>query len=388
MKSDRSMEEPPGFSRGGAGEPSSVSTGQPPGFSSEPVRSELNSTETALQINTLVEETEDLHLDSYQPCSALAYMILNSEEVLDELDLKKYRTSEEGYRRLIPAVTVCRKAQLAFCNLGGEACEILSSVLQSNSSLKELDLSNNDLQDSGVKLLSVGLKSSHCTLEILRLASCNLGGEACEILSSVLQSNSSLKELDLSSNDLQDSGVKLLSVGLKSSHCTLEILRLASCNLGGEACEILSSVLQSNSSLKELDLSSNDLQDSAVKLLSVGLKSSHCTLEILSLLGCMVTVEGCSSLASALNSNPSHLRELDLSYNHPGESGVKLLSELLEDPHCALEKLQVDHRGKIRMKPGVEKYAVYLTLDPNTIFIYRHLQNRRLQRFAIMEFWL
>ncbi|KAL6491352.1 hypothetical protein MHYP_G00016970 [Metynnis hypsauchen] len=81
----------------------------------------------------------------------------------------------------------------------------------------------------------------------------------------------------------------------------------------------------------------------------------------------MVTDEGFSSLASALKSNPSHLRGLDLSYNHPGESGVKLLSDLLEDPHCALEKLQVDHGGKIRMKPGVEKYAVDLTLDPNTV---------------------
>ncbi|KAL7880971.1 hypothetical protein SRHO_G00032250 [Serrasalmus rhombeus] len=61
---------------------------------------------------------------------------------------------------------------------------------------------------------------------------------------------------------------------------------------------------------------------------------------------------------TALISNPSHLRELDLSYNHPGESGVKLLSDLLEDPHCALEKLQVDHGGKIRMKPGLKKYCL------------------------------
>ncbi|KAL6491394.1 hypothetical protein MHYP_G00017390, partial [Metynnis hypsauchen] len=302
-------------------------------------------------------------------CSALAYMIVNSEEVLDELDLKKYRTSVEGYNRLIPGVTVCRKAQLAGCKLSRDSCETISSALQSaNCPLKDLNLSSNYLQDSGVELLSAGLKSPHCKLETLRLAGCELSRDSCETICSALQSaNCPLKDLDLRFNDLQDSGVELLSAGLKSPHCKLETLRLASCNLGGEACEILSSVLQSDSSLKELDLRNNDLQDSGVKLLSVGLKSSHCKLEILRLSGCMVTDEGCSSLASALKSNPSHLRELDLSYNHPGESGVKLLSDLLEDPHCALEKLQVDHGGKIRMKPGVEKYAVGLTLDPNTV---------------------
>uniref|UniRef100_A0A4W5Q4K4 SPRY-associated domain-containing protein n=1 Tax=Hucho hucho TaxID=62062 RepID=A0A4W5Q4K4_9TELE len=71
--------------------------------------------------------------------------------------------------------------------------------------------------------------------------------------------------------------------------------------------------------------------------------------------GCLVTEEGCASLASALRSNPSHLRELDLSYNHPGDSGVRLLSAGLEDPHCRLEKLNVEHGGENTMKPGLRK---------------------------------
>ncbi|KAL3044379.1 hypothetical protein OYC64_012796 [Pagothenia borchgrevinki] len=108
-----------------------------------------------------------------------------------------------------------------------------------------------------------------------------------------------------------------------------------------EGCVSLASALSSNPShLRELDLSYNDLQDSGVKLLSSGLESPHCELETLSLARCMVTEEGCVSLASALSSNPSHLRELDLSYNHPGDSGKKLLSAGLEDPLWRLETLR------------------------------------------------
>ncbi|XP_052423458.1 NLR family CARD domain-containing protein 3 isoform X3 [Carassius gibelio] len=104
-------------------------------------------------------------------CSTIAYIVQMSEEVMDELNLKKYNTSNEGRRRLIPAVINCRKALFADCNLTAQQCGIVSSAFQSpNSVLRELDLSNNDLQDSVVKLLSDGLKSLNCQLEILRKA--------------------------------------------------------------------------------------------------------------------------------------------------------------------------------------------------------------------------
>ncbi|XP_051547624.1 NACHT, LRR and PYD domains-containing protein 3 [Myxocyprinus asiaticus] len=305
-----------------------------------------------------------------QCCESLS-SALQSSKSLRELDLSNNDLQDSGVKLLSDALKSphCTLEILRFadCRFTGQCCESLSSVLQSSNSLRELDLNNNDLQDSGVKLLSTGLKSPQCTLEILRFAACRLTGQCCESLSSALQSSKSLRELDLSNNDLWDSGVKLLCDALKSPLCTLEILRIAACRFTGQCCESLSSVLQSSNSLRELDLSNNDLQDSGVKLLSDVLKSPHCTLEMLRLSGCMVTEEGCCSVASALSSNPSHLRELDLSYNHPGESGVKLLSERLNDPNCTLDKLNVDHGGEFRITAGPRKYVCNLTLDSNTV---------------------
>ncbi|XP_034151536.1 NLR family CARD domain-containing protein 3-like [Esox lucius] len=220
--------------------------------------------QTSLRSGTL-SETE---LQPHQ-CSALAYLLLMSEEVLEEFDMKTYNTSKEGYQRLLPVVKTCKRAILSGCGITEEGCVSLVSVLKSNPShLKELDLSNNDLKDLGVEQLSALMKDPQCRLEILRLS------------------------------------------------------------------------------------------------------------------GCLVTKEGCASLNSALKANPSHLKELDLSYNHPGDSGVRLLSAGLEDHHWRLEKLNMDHGGEWRLKSGLKKYVCDLTLDPNTV--YRNLflseENRTVTR--------
>ncbi|XP_036372736.1 NACHT, LRR and PYD domains-containing protein 12-like [Megalops cyprinoides] len=245
-------------------------------------------------------------------CSALAYVLLMSEEELKVLDLRMYNSTSAGYRRLLPVLKHSRKALLQYCDLTPAICDLVRLVLQSpNSLLRELDLScNSKLGDKGAKLLCAGLLTPQCRLLNLGLGDCNLTQSCCADLASVLRlPHSELRELDLRGNDLLDSGVRALSAGLEDPRCKLQRLGLS---------------------------------------------------------GCQITEEGCDVLASALCSNPLFLRELDLSYNHPGDRGVRALSAVREDPSCKLETLNVEHGGEFRLKPGLHKYGCRPTLDAAT----------------------
>uniref|UniRef100_A0A3B4A6K6 B30.2/SPRY domain-containing protein n=1 Tax=Periophthalmus magnuspinnatus TaxID=409849 RepID=A0A3B4A6K6_9GOBI len=158
----------------------------------------------------------------------------------------------------------------------------------------------------------------------------------------LLSSDSDLEEFDL--KKYQRSETALLVIG---------------CGLSPHICGPLASVL-SSSSLTHLDLSHNEIQDSGVELLCSGLKSTPCRLETLRLSACLVSERGGAALASALSSASSHLRELDLSFNHPGPSAELLTA--LQDQHPLL----LDPGGERWMLPGPRKYSCEFSLDLTT----------------------
>ncbi|XP_074854068.1 NACHT, LRR and PYD domains-containing protein 3-like isoform X1 [Carettochelys insculpta] len=200
--------------------------------------------------------------------------------------LKDWRTSTAPSlcQRLKDPNCKLKTISMSSCKLSSAFPEELSpQTLFTNQSLEKLDLSANRLEDSGLKHLCEGLKQPRCKLQALLLWQCSLTAAGCRDLSAALRINQSLKELELSGNELGDSGMKFLCEGLKHSTCELQKLVLWDCHLTDACCEDLSSLLSTNQSLRELNLSSNNLSYSGVKLLCEGLKHSDSKLEKLDL---------------------------------------------------------------------------------------------------------
>ncbi|XP_060721240.1 NLR family CARD domain-containing protein 3-like [Tachysurus vachellii] len=312
--------------------------------------------------NSLVEEIQHYLKSGKQSklspsqWSALVFVLLTSEQEQEEFDLSKYTTtddiSEDVLVKVMPVVAASRKAFIRCNSMKEKGWTALISELSSETSdlnklhltVNTVDLSGNNLGDSGVKHLSAGLENPHCKVETLKLDSCHVSDDGCTTLASALKSDlSHIRNLYLSKNCLEDSGVKCLSDGLKNPNCKLKTLRLGCCGISDEGCAALVSALTSNPShLKELHLTGNILGDSGVKCFCAALENPDCNLETLRLDRCEITDEGCAALASALISNSSHLRELDLSENKLKDSGVKHLSSALENPNCKLEKLRLN----------------------------------------------
>ncbi|XP_049331699.1 protein NLRC5-like [Astyanax mexicanus] len=299
--------------------------------------------------------------------SALVFVLLTSKNKLEVFDLQKFIKSDECLNRLLSVIQDATSALLNECNLTERSCSALCRVLSSETSrLTRLDLSNNELCDSGIEQLSKGLSSSTCKLKELRLSFCSITEEGYDALASALNSNfSHLIELDLIGNDPGDKGVKLITDVQKCQNCKLKTIRLLKSSDAEEACDFLGKVLGVNPLLlKELDLSGKIQGDQAVKQLSALLEDQHCRPETIKLSSSNISEEGCAALSSALCYNPSHLKDLDLSGNELGNSGVQQICILLKSQNCKLKVLKLSSCSI--KEDGYAELALTLESNPSS----------------------
>ncbi|XP_067864883.1 NACHT, LRR and PYD domains-containing protein 3-like isoform X1 [Heterodontus francisci] len=261
-------------------------------------------------VNTLT--FNDLELTQID-CAVLSHVI-GFSDIFKGLNLEECRITFEALQRLGPVLHKCQELRLGYLYLG----------------------------DSVVKLLSAALRNPDCKIQKLGLEENNLTDSCIKDLASALNKNRSLTVLNLNYNQLGDSGVKLLSEALRNPDCKIQKLELRNAGLTDSCSEDLASAPSINRLLTVLNLGMNKLGDSGVKLLSVALRSSDCKIQELWLNNNAITASCIEDLSSALSINQS-LTLLNLSGNKLGDSGVKLLSAALRNPDCKIQKLGLCH---------------------------------------------
>ncbi|KAM4642065.1 NACHT, LRR and PYD domains-containing protein 3-like [Discoglossus pictus] len=279
----------------------------------------------------------NIEMDHYY--REISYCLMNSPRDDHKITFSRCNMNTKCLKMLAPALCKCTEIKMTTCGITSACCEDLSSVIITNKSLVELNLSNNNLQDSGVKYVCDALTVPHCNLQDIRLYNCGLTSACCDYLCTVIMMRTSLITLHLSNNKLQDSGVEQLCDGLSDPGCNLQELRLSGCDLTSVCCQYLSSAL-CNNSLNKLYLTGNSLKDAGIKHLCDGLTNPNCTLRELRLCKCDLTSICCEDLRSVIIKNKS-LIKLDLSGNCLQEQGVKLVCDGLTHPDCTLQELRL-----------------------------------------------
>uniref|UniRef100_A0A670HRI0 Uncharacterized protein n=1 Tax=Podarcis muralis TaxID=64176 RepID=A0A670HRI0_PODMU len=276
-------------------------------------------------------------------CCADLASALSSNQTLTELFLGGNQLGDSGVQLLCEGLKhpKCMLQKLCLCSTEitaagwGEIC----SALSTNQMLEDIDLWNNPLGDSGMRLLCEALKHPGCKLQILSLWNCEFTSASCRDLCSALSTNQSLKKLKLGGNKLGDSGVKMLCEGLKDPSSGLEAIDFKRCNLRAASFDILTSVLTMNQHIREFNLQQSDLGEVGVIKLCQALKHPNCKLQTLRLRCCNLSPKSCEKLASIVPKN-QNLRMLYLDFNNIGDAGLIELCQMLMHPDCQLQVLR------------------------------------------------
>ncbi|KFV44983.1 Ribonuclease inhibitor [Tyto alba] len=162
-------------------------------------------------------------------CEGLSRLI-STKETLTEMSLTDNNLRDSGMEMLCEALkdprSKLQELWIKECGLTTACCKAISSALSMNKQLKILNIAENKLGDAGVEIICEGLLHPNCNIQSLWLCNCDLTSASCATFATVMTTKQSLTELDLSDNPLDDEGVRKLCDAVRNPNCYLQQLVL------------------------------------------------------------------------------------------------------------------------------------------------------------------
>ena len=221
--------------------------------------------------------------------------------------------------------------------------EMILQALSGHSCLTSIHLKYNMIGRRALAALTSLLHKPNPSLTILQIRQNALDDEGAGILAAALAGNSTLRKLDLSQNDhITIAGWRALFTRLHGPQSSLEDLQLYDNCVDDAAVSSLANCLSNGSNLKVLNLSqSHDITAEGWRSVFDALGSPNCLLEEMHLHTNGIYDEEVTHLVNCLANN-SLLRHLSLCYNRGvTQFGWRTSLAILQNPNSALEVLDL-----------------------------------------------
>ena len=210
------------------------------------------------------------------------------------------------WKDLIPSLKVLN---LNGNNITHNGMKSIVIIIKSNTNLTHFTVSRNPVSDDGIQLLSLLNLEHLIQLDISKINMTEVGTCNCALVN-YFKFNKSLQSLDISYNNIKENGLIRILWNLPS---TLVRLRVKKCCLTCTGAVNIGKVLRFNKTLKYLDISDNPVGDNGISAISDGLHDNTTLIQLLACC-CEFHSEGAESIAEMLQTNKT-LKYLDISGN-------------------------------------------------------------------------
>ena len=271
--------------------------------------------------------------------------VINSNPTLEKVSVKFDNLSSSTCGKIFQALSnIMHLKRFRFCDgqvTTKEAIDQLYKVIANNPSLEVVNLRNNKLRSSGIKVLAKAFKNI-CHLKLLALNGNQIDEEAADHIASIIANNVTIEKLLLYNNALKSGICKICQV-LKC-HKNLQVLRISQNYIQEEAADDIAEVINHNELLKVFDVANNRLSTNGVIKITRRLEKIT-TLQKLSLNENNITCTYNAAISiERVILNNLKLKVLHLGNNNFSVSDVSIIAKAV-NKLTGLKELTVNNTG-------------------------------------------